>query len=185
MLRTNLSTRPFYNERIVHLALAAAALVVVAFTVVNAVQLVTLTRQDRALAGRTERSEQKVAQLRQQAARARSGIDRAQLEAVVAAAREANTLIDQRTFSWTELLNRLENTLPADVRVESIKPVPQKDGQVEVRIVVAARRAEDIDAFIGGLEKLGGFARVMSEAETTTPEGLLQVALQGAYLPAR
>ena len=32
MLRTNLSTRPFYNERAVHLLLALAAVIVLALT---------------------------------------------------------------------------------------------------------------------------------------------------------
>jgi hypothetical protein len=44
MLRTNLSTRPFYNERGVHGVLAATALIVGAFTVFNITQLVMLTR---------------------------------------------------------------------------------------------------------------------------------------------
>ena len=37
MLRTNLSTRPFYNERLVHLVLALVAVLVVAVTVLNVV----------------------------------------------------------------------------------------------------------------------------------------------------
>ena len=46
MLRTNLSTRPFYNERAVHAAIGAAALVVLALTVVNVSRIVTLSRQN-------------------------------------------------------------------------------------------------------------------------------------------
>ena len=35
MLRTNLATRPFYNERLVHWLIAAAAVLVIAFTAFN------------------------------------------------------------------------------------------------------------------------------------------------------
>jgi Tfp pilus assembly protein PilN len=185
MLRTNLSTRPFYNERLVFVALAAVALLVAVLTVFNGVRLAALTRQDRALAGQTKATEEQVLRLRQQAARARSGIDREQLGAVVAAAREANALIDQRTFSWTDLLNRLETTLPPDVRIESIAPLQRKDGPLEVRVVVLARRAEDVDAFAEQLEANGGFRRVVSQTEVTTPEGLLEVSLQGEYAAGR
>jgi hypothetical protein len=183
MLRTNLSTRPFYNERAVFLALGAVALVVAALTVFNAVRLVQLTREDRVLSGRITATEQQVVRLRDQARRAQSGIDRKQLEGVVAAAREANGLIDARTFSWTDLLNRLETTLPADVRIASIKPVAGPDERLDLRLVVLARRAEDVDAFEWLLEKDAGFRDVVSLTESTTPDGLLEVALQGQYLP--
>jgi Tfp pilus assembly protein PilN len=181
MLRTNLSTRPFYNERLVYLGLGAAALVVALLTVFNTVQLVRLGREDQALTSRVTATEQQVVRLREQAQRAQSGIDRKQLEAVVAAAREANALIDQRTFSWTELLNRLETTLPAEIRIESIQPLAGKQGPLALRLVVLARRPEDVDAFVRLLEKDAGFRDVVSEAETTTAEGLLEVALQGQY----
>ena len=46
VLRTNLSTRPFYNERAIHVAIGAAALVVLALTVWNVVRIVTLSRQN-------------------------------------------------------------------------------------------------------------------------------------------
>ena len=49
MLRTNLSTRPFYNERAVHLVLGLVALVVLALTVVNLVSVVRLSRQNTVL----------------------------------------------------------------------------------------------------------------------------------------
>jgi hypothetical protein len=182
MLRTNLSTRPFYNERPVFLALAAVALVVAALTVFNVVRLAQLSEQDGALTARLRAAEQDTSRLREQARRAQSGIDRKQLEAVVAAAREANGLIDARTFSWTELLNRLETTLPADVRIASIRPLPTEDQRLRLRIVVLARRAEDVDAFVGLLEKDAGLRDVVSLSETTTQDGLLEVTLQGRYL---
>jgi Tfp pilus assembly protein PilN len=185
MLRTNLSTKPFYNERLVVAALAAAAILVAALTVFNVVRFTTLSAQDRRLAGTTRETEQAVVRLKQEAARARSGIDRRQLDAVIKAAREANSLIDARTFSWTELLNRLETTLPPDVRIQAITPLDRQDGPLLLRVVVLARRAEDVDAFVDHLEKSGGFSNVVSQSETATPEGLLEVALEGLYSPTR
>ena len=182
MLRTNLSTRPFYNERPVFLALAAVALFVAALTVFNVVRVAQLTRADRALGARVGATEQQVVKLREQARRAQAGIDRKQLEAVVAAAREANGLIDARTFSWTDLLNRLETTLPADARIASIRPLSSREDRLDLRVVVLARRPEDVDAFVGLLEKDAGFRDVVSVAESTNADGLLEVVLQGQYL---
>ena len=45
MLRTNLSTKPFYNERAIHSVLAFAGLVVIVLTVFNLMQIVLLTRR--------------------------------------------------------------------------------------------------------------------------------------------
>ena len=49
--------------------------------------------------------------LRANAARLRSSVDVAQIDAASVDARQANDLIDRRTFSWTELFNQFEATL--------------------------------------------------------------------------
>ena len=51
MLRTNLSTRPFYNERAVPLALAVVAVLVLAATVFNVTRLVALSQRQRPIGG--------------------------------------------------------------------------------------------------------------------------------------
>jgi Tfp pilus assembly protein PilN len=181
MLRTNLSTRPFYNERLVHLLLVAAAAVVVALTVFNALRLQALTSERASLVGRIREAESKTATLRSDTAKARVTVDRDQLAKVVAAAREANDLIDQRTFSWTELLNRLETTLPDTVRVQAIKPGVDRDGHLVVQLGIVAHEVEDVEAFIEQLEGQGGFDRVVSRSEAPDPAGLLEVVLEGRY----
>src|SRR5262245_11475699 len=103
MLRTNLSTRPFYNERGVKLVLAAAAVVVLVLTAVNLFQIVRLSRAQASLSAQAAANETKARDLRANAATIRQGLDPKQLESVALAAREANTLIGQRLFSWTEL----------------------------------------------------------------------------------
>ena len=47
-------------------------------------------------------------QLATSATEVRRGIDQKELQLVVDSAREANALIDQRTFSWTAFFNRIE-----------------------------------------------------------------------------
>jgi hypothetical protein len=183
MLRTNLSTRPFYNERAVQLALGGAALLVVALTAFNVVQLRSLSGRQAQLVGRVGQAERQAAVLRSDAAQARRSVDRDRLEQVAAAAREANGLIGRRTFSWTELLNRLEATLPADVRIQSIRPVADKDGTLTVTLVVLGHRAEDVEQFVEQLEATGAFRHVYSRNESTDPKGLLEVSLEGHYLP--
>ena len=182
MLRTNLSTRPFYNERAVRLALAGLALVVLAVTAANVARLVALTRSQRTLGAHAVDAEADAARLRTDAAAVRARINPKELETVANAAREANGIIDQRAFSWTELLGRLEATLPDDVRITAVRPRITPTGEFVVALTVQARRAEDLDAFIEAMEKAGGFHKVTPLEEQTNDQGLLEAVVEGTYV---
>jgi hypothetical protein len=182
MLRTNLSTRPFYNERATQVALAALALVVLAVTLFNAAQLIRLTASQRTLGAHAVESEQEAARLRTQAAAIRAQINPKELETVANAAREANGIIDQRAFSWTELLAQFEQTLPENVRIMAVQPRLASDGSFVVGMTVQARRAEDLDAFIEALEKTGAFRNVTPLEEQTNDQGLLEAVVEGTYI---
>lgn len=180
MLRTNLSTRPFYNERAVHVALALAALLVLAITALNAVRIVSLSRHNTELSSRTGNEQAEATRLTQAASAIRKTIDRDELELVVAAAREANSLIDQRTFSWTAFFNHIEGTLPPDVMLTSVRP-SFSDGQTHVAMTVLARRAEDVDELMEKLEATGAFEQVIPANQDRTEAGLYRVLIQSVY----
>jgi hypothetical protein len=180
MLRTNLATRPFYNERLAHLALAALAVLVLAITGFNVNRILMLSQRNTTLKLAADRDEQQAARLDQQSNEVRRGLDTKELNTVAAAAREANVLIDQRTFSWTELFNRIEATLPADVMITSVRP-QIRDGVITVSLVVVGRRVEDIDAFMESLEKTGAFTGLLSRQEEATEDGMYRAVLQGQY----
>jgi Tfp pilus assembly protein PilN len=171
MLRANLSTRPFYNERLVTLLLGAAALVVLVLTLFNVYRVTTLTARVSALGAEAGRAERAAVDLRQRAAQARSSVDQARLAAVATAAHEANTLIDRRTFSWTELFNRFEATLPPDVRIAAVRPSVDQDGNLTLGIAVVARSVDAIDTFIEALEETGAFEDVLSREERINEDG--------------
>ena len=130
MLRTNLSTRPFYNVRAVRALLGLAALLVAGFTLFNVVQLVRLSATQRTLSADAVRAETDAARLRADAVRLRGQIDPRELALVSADAREANAIIDRRTFSWTALFVQFEESLPPDVRITAVQPRREQDGIV-------------------------------------------------------
>lgn len=183
MLHTNLSTRPFYNERAAQVALGAAALLLAAFTVFNVVEWQSLSGRQAALLARVGGDEQAAAAMRTSAERERRSLNRAELDRVAAASREANGLIDRRVFSWTGLLDRLEATVPPNVRVVSLRPSADREGNLVITIVAVAHQAEDIQAFVDQLDAAGSFRQLVSRSETTNPQGLLEVALEGRYMP--
>ena len=98
------------------------------------------------------------------------------------AAREANAIIDRRAFSWTALFEHFEATLPPDVRITAVQPGLEREGVTLIRIAVEARRAEDLDAFVEALEEGGTFREALATQETTSPDGVIQAAIEATYM---
>jgi len=184
MLRTNLSTRPFYNERALHGALALTALVVVVFTIFNVTQIVLLTRRQASLSAQATDAETRAAELRSQALRTRQAVDAKQLETIADAAREANAIIGQRLFSWTDLLNRLENTLPDNVRITALRPSVGRDGSIRVTMTVDAQGVDGIEQFMQNLEETTAFSDVYPLDDEPAEGGGVRASLVGNYVPA-
>lgn len=180
----NLSTRPFYNERLVRLVLALGSLLVLALTAFNVIQVMRLTSRDSEVRRQADAAEADAARLRSEARAISQTINRDQLAAVQAASREANQLIDRRAFSWTDLFNRFEATLPGDVRIASVTPQLDQQGRLLVAVTVVSRRVEELDSFIEALEKTGGFQEVLSRQEEAQEDGTLRSVIQGYYRPS-
>ena len=184
MLRGNLSTRPFYNDRAVRLWTVVLAGLVAAATVVNVSRILGYSRSDTELALQASRDETRTAELRQSAAGLRSSVDTAQIQAASVEARLANELIDRRTFSWTALFNTFEATLPPNVRITAVRPAVGDDGHVSLAISVIARRVDDVDAFMEKLEATEAFKDLLSREEFVNESGQLVSVIETTYLPA-
>ncbi|HEY7187600.1 MAG TPA: hypothetical protein VH436_13690 [Vicinamibacterales bacterium] len=186
MLRTNLSTRPFYNMRAVQVTLAGLAILVIAMTLFNAEELIRQGARQREAGAQEVEAQAEAARLRSDAARIRAQINPKELDVVAASAREANSIIDLRAFSWTQLLSQFETTLPEGVRIKAISPRIEKDGSVVIGVGVEARRGADLEMFLDALEMSGSFHNVLTTEEQTNREGLIDAIVEGTYLqPAR
>jgi Tfp pilus assembly protein PilN len=183
VIRTNLSTRPFYNERTVHALLAVAAIVLAAATAFNVSRVLRYSRSDTQLATQASRDEARAVDLRRQALALRASVDAKQMDVASADAQQANELIDRRTFSWTELFNRFETTIPDDVRIAAVRPRVEKEKGFVLTIVVVARSVDDVEQFMENLQKTGAFTDTLSVEEHVDEQGQIQSTLQATYLP--
>jgi hypothetical protein len=184
VIRTNLATRPFYNEQAVRLVLIVIAVLAFSATMFNVVQMIQLSRRDTRLATQASRDDARAAALRSQATQLRGSVDQRLLESASADARQANDLIDRRTFSWTELFNRFEKTLPDDVHFTAVRPkIDPKRGFV-LTINLTAKRVEDVNQFIEQLEATGAFAQIQKLGETVDEQNQLQATLESLYIPS-
>ncbi len=181
MLRTNLATRPFYNERIVHLGLLLLTAASVILLLVGGVRFRELASEHATLTAAAEQDEQRASAIQEQTVALQREAGTGEIELLRTAAFEANRLIDQRVFSWTEFLNLIEATLPSDVRLTALAPDVDA-GDVTVSIGVIGRNVMAIFAFIEQLEATGAFADVIPIQETITDEGMFRTILIGRYV---
>jgi Tfp pilus assembly protein PilN len=184
MLRTNLSTRPFYNERALHGSLGIIAAIAIACTIFNVMQIAVLTGRHSSLSGQAAAAETRAAELRAQAARTRQAVNAREVDTMADAAREANAIIGQRLFSWTDLLNRLESTLPDEVRITALRPVVERDGTIRVTMSVHAGGVGDIEQFMENLEDTTAFSDVYPIDDEPAETGGVRASLEGKYVPA-
>jgi Tfp pilus assembly protein PilN len=184
MIRTNLSTKPFYNERRIQTLLLIVAVLVVAATAFNVSRVIRYSRSDTRLATQAARDEARAADLRRQAARLRASVDPKQVDFASADARQANDLIDRRTFSWTELFNQFETTLPDEVRITSVKPHSDRTHGTVLLITVVARGVDDVLLFMANLEATEAFTNLRPAEERINEQGELESLLEMAYTPA-
>jgi hypothetical protein len=182
MLRTNLSTRPFYNIRAVQAALGACAAIVILFTMFNLINLLQLAASQRSLGARAVQAQNDATKLRADATRVRSQVDARELETVSSAAREAKSIIELRAFSWTELLGQFEKTLPENVRITAVQPRIENDGRFVIGMRVEARQIGDVEKFLDALEMTGAFHNVLTTSDQTTTDGLIEALIEGNYV---
>jgi Tfp pilus assembly protein PilN len=183
MLRTNLATRPFYNEGAVRLVLLGLGLVVVAATLFNVARVIQLSRRDTQLVTQASRDEARATELRAAAARLRATVDPKTIERASTDARQANSLIDRRVFSWTDLFNRFETTLPDDVRITTIRPKVDARRGIMLTVVVSARAREDVNQFIENLEGTGAFRELLAHEDHLDDQGQLEATIETIYVP--
>lgn len=182
MLRGNLSTRPFYNERLVTLGLLLAAVVAVALSIFNVSQVLSLSRARAEHKAVQTRDEGEALRVRNEAVALQTSVDSATLKTLAVATREANTLIDQRTFSWTIFFGFIEKTLPLDVRLMSVAPRIER-GDFRIVMIVNARRLADVETFIDALIGTGAFYDVTPTEQQRNDDGTFTATMVTGYVP--
>ncbi len=130
------------------------------------------------------RDEARAAEVRQSAVRLRTSVDTVQMGTATVDAQRANRLIDRRTFSWTDLFNRFEATLPDDVRITSVSPKVDPEGRIDLTVVVVARSVDNVNEFMERLDATGVFHELRSTEEHINESGQVESVLQTVYRPA-
>ncbi len=98
--------------------------------------------------------------------------------------REANEIIDRRTFSWTVFFDQIEGVMPFDVRLEAVTPRVEK-GIFKVAMIIVARRASEVDDFIDALLSTGAFKNAVPKDQNLREDGSFTALIDADYLAVK
>ena len=182
MVGINLATRPFYNERAVHLLLGIIVFAAGAIFAAGVLLLADLHAERAALDAEAVRDEAAARTAAEEAQQLLRQVAGGEPDAVAGAAADANAMIDRRLFSWTALFNHIEQTLPAGVMLVSIRPEVDGGG-ASVALEVIGLSVSAIGTFIDALEATGAFSGVLPQDEEATGEGTYRTRLIAQYMP--
>ncbi|HEX7780511.1 MAG TPA: hypothetical protein VF424_14785, partial [Vicinamibacterales bacterium] len=182
MLKGNLSTRPFYNEKLVSLAVGLVLLIAIGLTIFNTYELISLMGERRVLNAHIARDRGEATRITGQADALRRTVDQTRLQLLASSTREANGLIDQRTFSWTEFFGLIEKALPRDVRLIGVSPRVEK-GEFKIGMRVATRTPDNLKEFTDALAATGAFYDVVLAETQRYDDDTDTLTLVAGYLP--
>ncbi len=92
--------------------------------------------------------------------------------------------IGARGFSWSELLDALEDVLPAQVRILSISPTVSHQKGIQLRLQVVAKQLNDFTTFLTKMYESGRFTNIVIQSEKLIPDTReLEYSLSVAYQP--
>ena len=136
--RLNLARRPFIDTRPVNVAAGVLAALALALTVVSVRTVARYLDDSRKTRDAIAALRTEISGLDQARRATEERIARFDLAEMEASAEDANQIALRRDFSWSRFLDRLEKTLPAEVRVTSInltggeKAGPKKETRSDV-----------------------------------------------------
>tara|TARA_B100000686_G_C16690955_1_gene917567 strand:+ start:834 stop:1424 length:591 start_codon:yes stop_codon:yes gene_type:complete len=180
MLKLNLATRPFYNERVIDSVLLLLGIVALVLMVAGGRTVFQLSNTYTDVVRMADLSETQIGTVTQEMVALNQSVSEDELEALRLSAAEANRLIDQRVFSWTELFNIIEQTLPNRVMLTGLRPI-RNSGSMTLTIGVIGERITDIEQFIEDLEATGSVANVLARQEQRTEDGMYSAQLIGEF----
>lgn len=183
-IHLNLASRPYEDKRLFITTVVGVSIIIAALLFTNIdtwlryrVQTQTTRSKVAALDAQTEQEQRRVESLKQQLGH----ID------VVSLSKQTtfiNAQLAQRSFSWSELLDKLEAVLADDVRVTTITPSFQPNGTVLLSLGLEAKSADGLVNMLRRFNQDPQFANPFPTSEAAAPTGGYHISLSVEFKPA-
>jgi Tfp pilus assembly protein PilN len=167
----NFARRPFRDERPVF-AVVGIALVAAATLAVANVRLYSSFH--RSMSGTSRQIEDLTARraaASKSAEQAKAALNNYRVSSLAQQSRGLIEIVAAHRFSWTGLLARLENVLPAEVRVTRLTPRFTDSGDVSLALMMIGRGEDSVVHTIAALSRDPAFTNIELHAESSPERG--------------
>jgi len=161
----NLATKPLETHRRFLAGAGLTAFVAATVFVGLGWHVYSVRKADEELRTRTEKTRKEMAQLESKRRELEIYFGQKDIASLHDRAAFLNSIIDARSFNWTQMFMDLERILPGGVRVISIEP-KQAAGHVEVKLTVGAANDEAKLKFLRALEESKQFSGIELQSDT-------------------
>ncbi len=183
-IHLNLASRPYRDYRAVYAVVVVMSLLT-AFLMLNNIDTYYRYVRD------TKTTYQKISSLdaqaeneRNRAAQAEAQIRGINLVGLDEDTKFINARLAERAFSWSELLDRLEQVLPNDVRIRGIAPSFSKSGMVHLELACETRGVNGMVETVTRFLKDTHFANAFPRSETQNGPNSYSFAVGVDYKPS-
>lgn len=167
----NFARRPFQDDRRVYAAAGVLFLAGVLLLSANLKVFGEYRRQVADTRAEVAALEARLARADEKARAAKSALASYKMSALAEESQGLAQIVAERRFSWTDLLNRLERTLPPDVGLAHLQPRFEKEGEAFLDLQLYAKTREAIVKTIAALSKDPAFGEVDLRSETSAEAG--------------
>jgi len=169
-LHLNLASRPYRDYRPVYAVVVVMSLLIALLMLNNVDTYYRYKTETKTTRATTASLEKQSEQEKVRGASAAAQLQSFNLVALGNETRFINDRLAERAFSWSELLDRLEDVLPRDVRVSHIAPSFQRN-VVHLEMTCDSKTTEGMLNTITNLQKDPHFTNPFPHNETTTDKG--------------
>ena len=165
-LHLNLASRPYRDYRPVYAVIVIASLVIAVLMLNNVdtyIRYVTETKTTRATIAKLERQADEE---HNRASVADNKLKALDIVALDNETRFINARLAERAFSWSELLDRLEDVVPREVRIRNIQPTFQKSAYVHLEMTCESKSATGMLDTITAMQHDAQFANPFPHNES-------------------
>jgi hypothetical protein len=170
-IHVNLAARPFRDYRPVYAVVVVASLLIAFLMLNNVDTYYRYVRETRTTRDEIASIENQIRQEHNRADAATRAISTIDLVALSKESKFVNAQLAERAFSWSEVLDRLESVLPANVRIIAVSPSFPENGLVHLALQCEGKGADSMLLALARLQRDVHFADPFPTGQDDTGHG--------------
>jgi hypothetical protein len=170
-IHLNLAARPYRDYKPVYAVVVVASLLIAFLMLNNIDTYYRYVRDTRNTRNEIAAIDAQTRQEKNRAEVATRQIGTMDLNTLSKQSKFVNAQLAERAFSWSELLDRLEGVLPANVRITNVSPQFAENGLVHLNLTCEGKMPDSMLSTINRFQKDQHFANPFPTGQEAMPAG--------------